>query len=99
MAVIMRFLIDLFPSCESAAASAHPRRPLAGRHRPSGDEEPAAEVDLVQVEQFGIALGPPARFEIGAQVAYHPLLVSQKVPSRRLMSKWKVTTRRATLAK
>src|SRR6185369_233944 len=44
MTVIMRFLIDLFPHCESFAASAHPRRPLAGRPRLSGDEEPAAQV-------------------------------------------------------
>src|SRR5690349_11414362 len=84
MTVIMRFLIDLFPHCESFAASAHPRRPLAGRPRLSGDEEPAAEVDLVQVEQFGVALGPPARFEIGAQLAYYPLLdgAADLVPDR-----------------
>src|SRR6478735_11085842 len=84
MTVIMRFLIDLFPRCESFAASAYPRRPLAGRRRLSGDEEPATEVDLVQVEQFGVALGPPARFEIGAQVANHPLLdgLADLVPDR-----------------
>ena len=50
----------------------------------SGDKEPAAEVNLVQVEQFLIALGPPARFQVGAQVAYHSLLNcrADRVPHR-----------------
>ncbi|MGH3161549.1 MAG: serine hydrolase domain-containing protein, partial [Streptosporangiaceae bacterium] len=61
-----------------------PDGPLAARPDPegwraflaglSGDEEPAADVDLVQVEQFGVALGPPARFQVGPQVAYHAFL-------------------------
>jgi CubicO group peptidase (beta-lactamase class C family) len=54
---------------------------LAGR---SGDKEPAADVDLVQVEQFRVALGPPARFQVGPQVAYHAFLdgPADPVPDR-----------------
>src|SRR5215475_14307824 len=60
------------------------RRRGTGRRRLSGDEEPAAEVELVQAEHFGVAIGPPARFEIGAQVAYHPLLdgAAEEMPDR-----------------
>ena len=54
MTVIMRFLTDLFPSCELSVV----RWPGGAAYQAM--KEPAAEVNLVQVEQFGVALGPPA---------------------------------------
>jgi len=66
------------------------RRPASGqphhglRPAASGDKEPAAEVDLVKVEQFLVPLGPPARFKTSAQLAHHALRDSRPhlVPDR-----------------
>ena len=66
------------PVCPAVAVAGrcHQSRPaqLLARLAVSGDKEPAAEVDLVKVEQFLVALGPPARFKISAQLAHHALL-------------------------